>query len=145
MYRCENNKKVEISAREACSKTEIFQILKIPQNKLSEKFIPILKHKILAVKSISKLSEKELDEHFSMRLFDEAEGDFGTGDILLFRGTEGFSKLIKFSSISIFSHVMIIVRDPSDEVKKAYGISFEEKVFVFESDSEIEQHEGGGV
>lgn len=146
-YGCENNKKVEITAREACSKNEIWEIIKIPQNKISEKFIPTLKHRILAVKSISKLNEKELDEHFCMRMFDEAEQDFGTGDILLFRGTEGFSKLIKVSSISIFSHVMMVVREPSEDVRKAYGISKDEKekVFVFESDSEIEQHEGGGV
>jgi hypothetical protein len=45
----------------------------------------------------------------------------------------------------------MVIRDPSEEVKKAYEVSEEdkdEKIFVFESDSETEQRsqkEGGGV
>jgi Ca2+-binding EF-hand superfamily protein len=99
------------------------------------------------VSSIGAMSDQELDEYYTMKLIPDIVDQMGTGDILLFRGIEGFSKLIKISSICNFSHVMMIVRDPSEEVRKAYGIAPDEKekVFVFESDSEIDLHEGGGV
>lgn len=106
----------------------------------------VLLHRISSSNTIGKMSQKQLDEHFKMKLYDEIEDQMNTGDILLFRGIEGFSKLIKISSICNFSHVMMVVREPSEKIKEKYGIQDEkEKIFVFESDSEIEQREGGGV
>lgn len=102
--------------------------------------------RIQTVRLIGGMSDNELDTYFNMKLISDVKEQFGTGDVLLFRGTEGFSKLIKISSICNFSHVMSLVVNPSKKIREVYGLKDEsETIFVFEADSEIESHEGGGV
>ncbi|KAL6048237.1 DUF4261 domain-containing protein [Balamuthia mandrillaris] len=83
-----------------------------------------------------------------------------TGDIVLLHGTEYISRAIEVSTMSYWSHCAILIRNPSDNIKKlynveqyvakaeAYGLSDiqNDEVYLFESDTEtMDQREGGGV
>jgi len=85
------------------------------------------------------------------KFFDEIEENFQTGDIILSRGTEAFSKLIRKGTMSTWSHAALIIRNPSPNVRKIYKIDqneedIKEKVFIFESDTETQdKRQGGGT
>lgn len=99
-------------------------------------------------KKIMRMSELELDQYFHMKFFDQVKDQMQTGDVCLCAGQEFFSKLIKKSTMCCFSHVMVVIKDPSPAVRKAYNIPNDEteRVFIFESDSStVDGRKGGGV
>eukprot|EP00906_Rhabdomonas_costata_P001228 RCo001930 len=74
-------------------------------------------------KPLTSLTNVEIQELFHPVLFDEVGGKFGTGDILLFYGTESSkSKLIRNFQVENcwFNHAAVVIRDPPDEVLAAY-------------------------
>jgi len=100
---------------------------------------------------VSKMKEPDLDSHFNRKFFDEVEAQFQTGDIILCRGIESFSQLIRRGTMSTWSHAALIVVDPSPEVRDVYKIEgpffdsdLKEKVFIFESDTETQDKRAGG-
>jgi len=124
--------------------------LKNKKNKVKDN----LKHKVkgrLQPIKVWKMSDEQLDAKFSKKFFDEVEDQFQTGDVILSRGTEAFSMLIRKGTMSTWSHAAMIVRDPSPLVRKTYKIDqseedLKEKVFIFESDTETQdKRQGGGT
>jgi len=99
---------------------------------------------------VAKMSDYELDQHFSKRFLDEMENEFQTGDLILCRGTESFSVMIRRGTMSTWSHAAIIVVDPSPAIREAYKIDRfweedqKERVFIFESDTETQDKRTGG-
>lgn len=71
-----------------------------------------------------------------------------TGDILLSQGNELSSYAIRLISKSKWSHVAMIVRNPSKELRRAYNISKKEEgnVFVLDADwCTKDRRRNGGV
>ena len=75
----------------------------------------------------SGLSETQLDDMFQVETLDEALPTLNTGDILLFRGMGEVSKVIKKLTFCCFSHTAMVLRNPSQDIRKAYCISDDEK------------------
>eukprot|EP01101_Sappina_pedata_P010584 TRINITY_DN66_c0_g1_i1.p1 TRINITY_DN66_c0_g1~~TRINITY_DN66_c0_g1_i1.p1 ORF type:complete len:288 (-),score=102.72 TRINITY_DN66_c0_g1_i1:59-922(-) len=96
------------------------------------------------------MSDEKLDKRFCSKYFHDIEHNFGTGDIILSRGTEAFSLIIRKGTMSTWSHAAMIVKDPSPQVRQAFKIDSEpflqEKVFIFESDTVTHDgRQGGGT
>jgi hypothetical protein len=108
-----------------------------------------LKGRIQPLK-VDKMKDDELDTHFNRKYLDEVEPHFQTGDIILCRGTESFSQLIRKGTMSTWSHAAMIVVDPSPEVREIYKIDrfheedLKEKIFIFESDTDTQDKRVGG-
>ena len=106
------------------------------------------------VHNVKHMDPQALDAHFNMVLIDDIYSQLDTGDILLFRGSELFSKSIRDATRSNWSHCAMIIRDPSPEMQQRYRVPehrFEEgsnwtnpeepeRVFVFEAESETLLH-----
>lgn len=98
----------------------------------------IISHKIHKAKlRTSNLSDAELDDIFHAKSLDELLPSLDTGDILLFRGMGEVSKVIKRITFCCFSHVAMVLRNPSPKIRKAYFIEDDnpEDVFIFESNA----------
>jgi len=99
---------------------------------------------------ISQMKDEELDKYYNRKYWDEIESQFSTGDIILCRGTESFSQLIRRGTMSTWSHAAIVVVDPSPAIREAYKIpdyyetDLKERVFIYESDTETQDHRAGG-
>jgi hypothetical protein len=97
-----------------------------------------------------KMKDEDLDRHFEKKYLEDIESHFQTGDIILSRGTEAFSLLIRKGTMSTWSHAAMIVVDPSPEVREVYKIDqyheedLKERVFIFESDTETQDKRAGG-
>eukprot|EP01103_Thecamoeba_quadrilineata_P016949 TRINITY_DN583_c0_g1_i1.p1 TRINITY_DN583_c0_g1~~TRINITY_DN583_c0_g1_i1.p1 ORF type:complete len:592 (+),score=121.00 TRINITY_DN583_c0_g1_i1:55-1830(+) len=97
---------------------------------------------------IARMTDQQLDEYFRVKFIDDAEDDFNTGDILLCRGTEHLSHIIRKGTMSTWSHICLLIKDPGEDIKALYGVSptIKHKVFVFECDTEtVNQKIGGGT
>jgi len=96
------------------------------------------------------MKDDELDHHFNRKYWDEIENEFSTGDVILCRGTESFSQLIRRGTMSTWSHAAMVVVDPPPEVRLAFKIDatyeqdLKERVFIFESDTETQDKRAGG-
>jgi len=99
---------------------------------------------------ISQMKDDELDKYYNRKYWDEIEKEFTTGDVILCRGTESFSQLIRRGTMSTWSHAAIVVVDPPQEIREAYKIEatyekdLQERVFIFESDTETQDKRTGG-
>ncbi|KAL6073679.1 hypothetical protein QOT17_004677 [Balamuthia mandrillaris] len=99
---------------------------------------------------------------FPLYLLDEVMSYLQTGDIVLLHGTETISRVIEVGTWSFFSHVALLIRHPSEEVKRLYDVEVyrdrgrefgipenamdEDDMYLFESDTEtLDSREGGGV
>jgi len=108
-----------------------------------------LKGRVVPLK-ISQMKDDELDKHYNRKYWDEIENQFTTGDVILCRGTESFSQLIRRGTMSTWSHAALVVVDPPAEVREAYKIDAThekdllERVFIFESDTETQDKRAGG-
>jgi len=97
------------------------------------------------------MTDEQLDARFLKKYLDEIEDLMQTGDIILSRGTEAFSLLIRKGTMSTWSHAAIIVRDPPPEIRKIFQLDtneedLKEHVFIFESDTETQdKRQGGGT
>jgi len=121
--------------------------LKEGAKKLKEKVEDRVNGRVTVLK-VSKMEDHELDSHFTFRFFEEAEETFGTGDIVLCRGTERFSQIIRKGTMSTWSHAAILVVSPPPDIRKAYKIPDDSphKVFVYEADTEThDKRDGGGT
>eukprot|EP01104_Vermistella_antarctica_P016835 TRINITY_DN5839_c0_g1_i1.p1 TRINITY_DN5839_c0_g1~~TRINITY_DN5839_c0_g1_i1.p1 ORF type:complete len:458 (+),score=87.13 TRINITY_DN5839_c0_g1_i1:167-1540(+) len=109
------------------------------------------KHVVPPVVKIRMMDEQRLDQFFNLKYMDDVLADpnfFATGDILLCRGTERFSKIIRLGTACTFSHISMIVVRPSKRIREAYKVPDDctEEVFIYESDTETyDEREGGGV
>ena len=85
----------------------------------------------------SNLNQDELDKLFQARPLDELLPTLNTGDVLLFRGQGPVSQMIKKTTFCCFSHVAMVLRNPSAAIRKAYHIPDDEReeVFIFESNA----------
>ena len=106
------------------------------------------------VHNVKHMDPAALDSHFNAVLLDEVYEQLDTGDVLLFRGSEVFSKQIRDATRSNWSHAAFIVRDPPDDIKLKYRVpehrhaadspwsnpEVPERVFVFEAESETLLH-----
>jgi len=96
------------------------------------------------------MKDDELDKYYNRRYWDEIEKEFTTGDVILCRGTESFSQLIRRGTMSTWSHAALVVVDPPHEIREAYKIDatyeqdLKERVFIFESDTETQDKRTGG-
>jgi hypothetical protein len=69
-----------------------------------------------------------------------------TGDLLLFSGVRPQSKAIQLATASIWSHVAVIIRNPSPTVRALYNLPSNKSVFALESDFfTLDKRPGGGV
>jgi len=97
----------------------------------------------------SGLSQFELDSYYDAKTLEQMLPVLNTGDLLLFRGNGAISKIIKKLTFCCFSHVAMVVRNPSPAIRKAYQLSDEfqkEEVFIFESNADtIPPRPGGGT
>ena len=88
---------------------------------------------------VRRMKEPELDVHYNMRFLEDMKNEFGSGDVVIMRGTERFSRWIQRGTFSHWSHIAMIIVDPDEELRQAYKLSpkfDDETVFVFESDTE---------
>ncbi|MBX9695398.1 MAG: hypothetical protein K2Z81_23640, partial [Cyanobacteria bacterium] len=97
------------------------------------------------VETVGHMGPKDLDTYFNMVLLDDIYDELNTGDVILFRGSEYFSMLIRATSRSNWSHVAILIRDPPPAVLERYAVNryqapdgspLNDSVYVFEADSE---------
>ena len=66
-----------------------------------------------------------------------------TGDLILFSGTDWFSKFVEYFTNSNVSHVGIIVKDPPMNIINLYNLDKKESTFLFESVINPETNEYG--
>lgn len=107
----------------------------------------LINSKIQKVKlRTSCLSNDDLDKMYKAQYLDDLLPTLDTGDILLFRGTGEVSKVIKKLTLCCFSHVAMVLRNPSARIRKAYFIPDDEKetVFIFESNATTQPPRPGG-
>eukprot|EP00667_Euglena_gracilis_P032058 EG_transcript_48057 len=92
-------------------------------------------------------SDEELSQLFNAVDYNAIAPQMGTGDVLLLHGTELFSTAIKLVTRSWYSHVAIVLKEPSPDILQLYGLEFRRDphgLYAFESDSETEDGRKGG-
>eukprot|EP00667_Euglena_gracilis_P024291 EG_transcript_27881 len=94
-------------------------------------------------------SEEELSQLFNAVDYNAIAPQMGTGDVLLLHGTELFSTAIKLVTRSWYSHVAVVLKEPSPDILQLYGLESKRDphgLYSFESDSSTEDgREGGGT
>ncbi|KAL9643129.1 hypothetical protein ABK040_003928 [Willaertia magna] len=100
---------------------------------------------------ITEEESKRLDQLFGVIYVEDVYNSLQTGDIILHSGKGNFSKAIQLSFASTWSHASIVIRNPSNEIRKAYNLPSivnENHVDIFVAESEtdcVDKREGGGI
>lgn len=90
--------------------------------------------------------ERWLNKTYGRYLISDIEPELRTGDILLLQGWESFSSWIMTFTGSSWSHVALIIKNPSDRVRRIYQLDPEEQTFVLESDLDtLDERSDGGI
>ncbi|EFC42513.1 C2 domain-containing protein [Naegleria gruberi] len=106
--------------------------------------------KSIATGTITTEESQRLDRLFGVVYLEELYDQLRTGDIILSSGREAFSKAIQLAYASTWSHISFVLRNPSEQVLKKYGLwtdaaSDRESVYIVESDtSNLDGKLGGG-
>jgi hypothetical protein len=95
--------------------------------------------KSIVTNTITPEEDAKLDKLFDWVHVDDVYDQLDTGDILLKSGVGTFSMFIQLGLRCMYSHVAVIIRDPSDELKAAFKVpdDIQGNVFVLEADSEL--------
>jgi hypothetical protein len=103
--------------------------------------------KSILTNSINSKEDKHLDDKFGVLMVDDVYDDLQTGDVLIHSGNGTFSMFIQLALNCMWSHVSMLIKNPSERLRRAYNIPEDAgQVFVFEVESEtIDRREGGGV
>lgn len=88
---------------------------------------------------ITREEDARLDQVFGYDMIDDIYDQFETGDVLLHSGVGTFSMYIMLFLKCMWSHVSILIKDPSPAMRQAFNIPDDTKgrVFVLEADSEL--------
>lgn len=104
--------------------------------------------KSILSRKITEKDDAKLNSLFEVELVDDVYDSLGTGDILLHSGNGSFSAVIQLVSGCMWSHVSLLIRDPSDDIKRAYNVpeDTDGSLFVFEAEAKTwDNKQGGGL
>ncbi len=100
-----------------------------------------LKHELTGI-----AYERWLNRTYGRNLLKDIEPELNTGDILLLQGWESFSSWIMTFTGSSWSHVALLIKNPSERVRRIYQLDPNEQTFVLESDLDtLDERQSGGI
>mgnify|MGYP002379337530 CR=1 FL=1 len=106
--------------------------------------------KSILSRTITEKDDLKLNSKFQIELVDDVYDSLDTGDILLHSGNGNFSAIIQLMTGCMWSHVSMLIRNPSDEIKRAYNVPLsnnpKDELYVFEAEAKTwDNKQGGGL
>jgi hypothetical protein len=95
---------------------------------------------------ISKQEDYMFDQSFGVVYLEDLMSTMSTGDIILHSGIKLHSRAIELAFNSLWSHCAMILKNPSQEMRKTYQLEKKQDIFVVEAWPISNNHPiGGGV